>query len=394
MKKSMVVIAVVVVATFLMAQINFQKEKEKVKAQEVIDTETRGVFISYIEFQEHFQDKTESEIKSEIDQMIEVAKKYHLNRIYLQVRPFSDSIYPSSIFPYSHTVSGKQGESIDFDILDYFIKKSHSEKIELHAWINPYRISNYTDTSFLSQDNPAYLWLNTNHVKVIEGKGIYYNPASKEVMDLIVKGVEEIVQNYEIDGVLLDDYFYPDDSIDLKDYEPVKNTISITDFRLSNVNELVSRIYQTVKKKDSTILFGISPDGNIQNNYELHYADVKKWLKEDGYLDYIMPQLYYGFLHQTKPFIQTINEWKELIHNHAKLMVALSLYKIGEIDQYAKSGKTEWVDYHDIIKKQIQVSRKIPNYDGYVLFRYQYLVNQDQNVNLQTEFDNYNKLFQ
>ena len=204
----------------------------------------------------------------------------------------------------------------------------------------------------MSIDNPAYEWLSTNHVKVIKNKGIFYNPASDEVKKLIINGVEEIVKKYEVDGILLDDYFYPDDTIDLEDYKRVENTISIADFRLSQVNELISGIYQAIKNVKSDILFGISPDGNIENNYNSHYADVKKWLAEDGYIDYIMPQIYYGFQHDTKPFIKTINEWQNLIHNDAKLMVALSLYKAGKPDTYAGSAKNEWIDSNNIIKKQ------------------------------------------
>ncbi len=393
MKKNILIIAVTVVAAFWLLSSHTETETKTKDTAQKIDTENRGVFISYIEYLNYFHEQSNEVIQKQIDDMIETIKQYHLNQIYLQVRPFSDSIYPSNIFPYSHTISGKQGESIDFDILDYIIEKAHTQNIEVHAWINPYRISNYTDLSFLSEENPAYKWLNTNHVKIIEGKGIYYNPASEEVIDLIIEGVEEIIKRYDVDGILLDDYFYPDDTIDLENYEEVKNTISITDFRLSKVNELISGIYQTIKKENKDIQFGISPDGNIQNNYEIHYADVKKWLKEDGYIDYIMPQLYYGFLHETKPFIQTINEWNDLITNQVKLKVALSLYKIGEEDLYAKKGKTEWQDYTNIIRKQIQVSRKIQKYDGYVLFRYDYLAKKDKNVNLQTELDNYLKLF-
>ncbi len=386
-------IAVLVTAFFFWKWGNQDHHQKTISYQEEI-TETRGVFISYIEYLKYFQGKEKEEIKEEIDQMIEQVKEFQFNTIYLQVRSFSDSIYPSQIYPYSHTISGEQGKEIGFDILDYFLKKAHQGNIKVHAWVNPYRISNYTDTSFLAETNPAKKWLNTNKVKIIEGKGIYYNPAEPEVIDLIIRGIEELVENYEVDGILLDDYFYPDDTIDLKNYQEVENTISIKDFRFSKVNELVSGIYQTVKKKNSEILFGISPDGNIQNNDEIHYADIRTWLKEDGYIDYIMPQLYYGFFHGTKPYIETLNEWKKWNVKGKKLLVALALYKAGEVDTYAKEGKNEWIENDNMIQKQILVSRNIPNYDGYVLFRYDFLVKDDKNVNLQSEIQNYFSLFQ
>lgn len=390
MLKKISCFAVIIITAFF---IFFVLVKDRIKEEDdILLTEARGVFISYIEYMKYFQDKNEEDIKKEIKKMIETSQKYKFNCIYLQVRPFSDSIYYSNIFPFSHTITGVQGKKLSFDILEYFIKEAHKANIEIHAWINPYRISNQTDTTFLSPNNPAYPWLFTNHVKIIEKKGIYYNPANEEVRALIVEGIEEIVENYEVDGILLDDYFYPDNTIDLEDYKKVENTISLTDFRLSQVNELVSNIYQAIKKKKKDVVFGVSPDGNIENNYEIHYADVKKWLKEDGYIDYIMPQVYYGFLHDKKPFIQTVNEWKNLIQNDTKLRIALSIYKAGEIDKYAGNAKNEWIESNNIIEKQIKVIRNLSNYDGFSIFRYGYFLNEGKNQNLQKEIIHYTDL--
>jgi len=378
-------LAVIIITAFFMFVIS-QSDKDK-KFEE-----SRGIFISYVEYLNYFHEKDSQKIKKEIDNIISKLVNNYINRVYLHVRPFSDSIYKSNIFPFSHTVSGTQGKNINFDVLDYFIKQAHDKNIEVHAWINPYRVSNYTDISFLSKENPAYKWLNTNHVKIVEGKGIYYNPASSEVKKLIIDGVEEIVMNYEVDGILFDDYFYPDDKIDLENYEEVKNTISLEDFRLSQINELVSGVYKSIKEIKPNILFGISPDGNIDNNYEIHYADVRKWLSEDGYIDYIMPQIYYGFFHDTKPFIEVINEWNSLIKNDVKLNVALALYKSGEFDAYAGSGINEWTENSNIIGKQIQISRNISNYIGFSLFRYDFLVESDKNIMLQDEVGYLNTL--
>jgi len=365
MKKYLKIMAVIIVTAFFMFFINNRTNTEQ--------NETRGIFISYIEYLEYFQGKNESEIKNEINNMIEKSKTNYINTIYLHVRPFSDSIYNSKIFPYTHTISGTQGKSINLDVLEYFIKTAHKENIKVHAWINPYRISNDTNISFMSKSNPAYKWLNTNNVKIIEEKGIFYNPASTEVRNLIIDGIVEIIENYEIDGILLDDYFYPDNTIDLDNYKEVENTISLEDFRLSQTNELVSGIYQKIKETKPNILFGISPDGNINNNYDTHYADVKTWLKEENYIDYIMPQIYYGFTHQTKPFIQTINEWNDLIENNVKLIPALALYKIGEYDIYAGSGANEWLENDNIIENQIKILRSIKKNHGFSIFRYKYL---------------------
>ncbi len=401
MKKKVVVLVLsavaVAVTVFLFSYCRIQvipvKEEE---------TSMRAVFISYIEYMKYFDEKSDLGVKKEIDTMIRNVKESGLNTIILQVRPFSDAIYPSRIFPLSYTVAGTEGGKRDFDILAYFIEQAHKESLKIHAWINPYRIRNTTDTSEISEENPCFKWLNTNKVKVIEGKGIYYNPADHDVMDLIVEGVKEIVTNYSVDGIIFDDYFYPDESIDLENYEEIKNTISLSDYRLNNTNTLVKMVYDAIKEENDKVLFGISPDGNITNNYEMHYADVKKWLKEDGYIDYIMPQIYYGFYHETKPFIDTLNEWENLIQNDVLIYPALALYKAGEVDQYAKSGSDEWIENDDIIVKEIKVitekarnkskeksieNSTHPSY-GYSLFRYDFLFTATSNEQLLKEREN------
>lgn len=384
--KKIYIIAVIVITAFCMSKLYNMKTKSN-------PIESRGIFISYIECLNHLKNKSEIETKSKINNIIDNVKKYHFNRIYLQVRPFSDSIYNSGIFPSSYTIVSNQGDKPSIDVLAYFISQAKKNNIELYAWINPYRISNDTDTTKLSNTNPAYKWLNTNNVKIIKDKGIFYNPSSEEVINLIIEGVKEIVRNYKIDGILLDDYFYPDDTIDLENYQKVASQISLTDYRLNKVNELVSGIYKSIKEINNKIQFGISPDGNLDNNYNIHYADVKTWLSEEGYIDYIMPQLYYGFNNETRPFIKTLNEWNSLIKNDTKLITALSLYKAGTIDKYAKAGKYEWIENSNIIRKQIQVARNIINYTGYAIFRYDYFININNNINLQQEIGEYEKLF-
>ena len=401
MKKNIVVLVLSAVAisvtVFLFSYCRIQVMPVNVKEK---DISMQAVFISYIEYMKYFDEKSDLGVKKEIDTMIRNVKESGLNTIILQVRPFSDAIYPSRIFPLSYTVAKTEGGKRDFDILDYFIEQAHKHNLKLHAWINPYRIRNTMDISEISEENPCFKWLNTNKVKVIEGKGIYYNPADSDVMDLIVEGVKEIVANYSVDGIIFDDYFYPDESIDLENYEEIKNTISLEDYRLSNTNTLVKMVYDAIKKENDEVLFGISPDGNIANNYEIHYADIKKWLKEDGYIDYIMPQIYYGFYHETKPFIETLNEWENLIQNDVLIAPALALYKAGEVDQYAKSGSNEWIENDDIIVKEMKVITKraknndketeasiYPSY-GYSLFRYDFLYSATSNEQLLKEREN------
>lgn len=348
--------------------------------------ETRGIFISYLEYKKYLSNKNEKEIIKEVEKIVTSLKKYHINTIYLQVRMFSDSIYNSKIFPFTDIIDNNKKNNID--LLSIFLKYAKKEKIKIYAWINPYRISSSTNIDNVPKNSPAYIYINTNHVDIIEDKGIYFNPASSVVKNLIIAGVLEIIENYDVDGIMFDDYFYPSKTIDLKNYEEYKNIMSIDEYRLGQVNELIQRVYKTIKSINKNIEFGISPDGNIENNYEYIYADVNEWLSKEGYIDFIMPQLYYGFYNEAKPFIKTVNEWNSLIKNNTKLIVALSLYKSGNVDAYAKKGIDEWLNNTDIIKRQIEYSRTLSHYDGYSLFRYEYLVDY-KNSYLDKEIDNY-----
>lgn len=354
--------------------------------------EIRGIYISYLEYLTYFENNSLSINKSYIKKMLDNIENLNLNTIFLHVSPFSDSIYNSSIFPYSYTLTGLEGKNPGMDYLEYFIKEAKKRNIKVHAWINPYRISNSSDISKISSNNPAYSLLNTNHVKV-SNLGIYYNPASSLVVDLIIKQVYELITNYDIDGIHFDDYFYVDQEIDLENFNIFLengNNITLLDYRLNIVNDMIKQVYKTIKDYDKNIIFSISPDGNILNNYELHFADIKTWLSSIDYVDIIMPQVYYGFDHETKPFIETLNEWQGLIKNDIKLVPVLAFYKVGEVDSLALSGKYEWVNNNDIIKRQINYSKTLTSYYGFSLFRYDFLFNNDlKNNNTSLELNNF-----
>ena len=336
-----------------------------------VDKEKRGIFVSYIEISKYLKGKDAQEGKEEICRMVSNIDELGFTMILLQVRSFSDAIYPSDIFPWSATVSGEEGVSPGYDVLKSFLEVCREENIELYAWINPYRIRGDEDSSDISQDNPAYSYLNTSVVDI--NNGIFYNPASKEARDIIVEGVEELVQKYSLDGVIFDDYFYPNDTIDLEDYDAyykMHSDVSIDEFRLTQVNELVQEVHQVCHENHT--LFGISPDGNIENNYQKHYADVKKWGSSSDFVDFLMPQIYYGFYNETKAFVSVLNDW-EVLASKVELLPVLAFYKVGAVDNFAKSGSMEWLENDDIIMREVLLTRNLKQYQGFSLFRYDYL---------------------
>lgn len=393
MKKFILLVVIFIVATFFVIG-NKQEQAILEEAKAFLEKEEkRAVFISYIELNNYIKGKNSTTSKKNIDYILTNMKENKFNMAIIHVRPFSDAIYPSKIFPISNTVLNEQKKAPTYDILSYFIQQAHDKNIEVHAWVNPYRISNETDISIIKQNHPAYKYLGTNHIKVIENKGIFYNPASDEVKTLIIKGIKELVENYDIDGVHFDDYFYPDQTIDLENYQiylAAGGKLSLDEYRLNNTTTLIKDVYNIIKSIKESVVFGISPEGNIDNNYSTNYIDTKKILSTTGYVDYIMPQIYYGFENETKPFLETLNYWNNLIKvDYIELLPALALYKSGQIDKYAKSGKDEWINNTNIIKKQILASRNMSHYGGFSLFRYDYLFNPDKlNQNLIEEINN------
>ena len=377
-----------VISTFFACTNN--EYSESVKSS---NTETRAVYFSYIEFDNYLKGKSDEEQKENIIEVLDNIKSIDFNKIILHVRAFSDSIYKSDYYPISKSVLNDKGEYPSYDVLEFFIKESHKRDILVDAWINPYRISNLKDVSKLSSDSIYFKYPDS---KVTE-KGIYLNPANKDVQELIVKGIVEIVKKYDVDGIHFDDYFYPDKEIDLNSFnEYIKNggKKSINEYRYDNVKTLIKNVYSSIKKENKNVLFGISPEGNIDNCLNNSYLDVNELLSNDGYIDYIMPQIYFGFFNQTRPFKETLDKWSNLIKvDSIKLIPALAFYKSGNIDKYALSGSDEWINNSDIISRQIILSRNNDKYNGFSLFSYNYLFNDNyKNDNNIKELENLKKL--
>ena len=350
-----------------------------IESEELPKEEIKGVFLSYIEINKYIKNDNYEISKNNIKKIISNIKSMNLNTIILQVRSSSDSIYNSKIYPKSLYLVNNEYDNY-YDVLAYFIDEAHKYNIKIIAWINPYRVRTTENINNITDKNPAYKYLNTDTIYI--NNGVFYNPSKKEVTDLIIKGVEEVLE-YDIDGLLFDDYFYPNVNIDEKDYQEYikyNDYVSPENYRLEVINNMIKKVYKKCKEKN--ILFGISPDGNIENNYTTHYADVKTWMSKEGYIDFIMPQIYYGFYNSSRDYINTLKEWENnLLNENIDLYVALAFYKVGQYDKYARDGKNEWLENDDIIMREILLSRNTKNYKGFSLFRYDNIFNQDTFTN-------------
>lgn len=381
--------------TFSPAKSADSVEKEEVVAQTANSDEMKAVWISYLEFAGANMSKmSKSSFQSYIDKIFTNAKNLGLNTVIVQVRPSGDAFYPSSYFPWSSYASGKQGKSPGYDPLAYMVKAAHNKGLKIHAWLNPYRVTTSgTNVKALSSGNQARKWRNSSasakkrNVLTFNG-ALYYNPAKSDVQNLIVKGVKEIIQNYEVDGIHFDDYFYPalgskyKSNFDAKEYKTyVKNckkqkkkAKSIVSWRRNNVNTLVKKVYKAVKAENEEIEFGISPAGNISNLYanDRYYVDVKTWMKTSGYVDYVCPQVYWSFAHPVCPYTRTVKQWAAIKkNNNVDLYIGLAAYRAGISKKEAKAiGDMGWTVSKQELKKQVVAGRKISQVNGFAFYRY------------------------
>ena len=309
----------------------------------------------------------------DISEMFENCKNMGLNTVIVHARPFGDAFYKSSFFPYSHIMTGTQGTDVGYDPMEIMIETAHEIGLRFEAWVNPYRVKLYNHPKELAANNPAQ----KSTLTITTDSGIYYNPALQEVRDLVTEGVVEIVKNYNVDGVHFDDYFYPDTAKELDEshYAAYSGNLSLEDWRRENVNMLIKQVYAAVKQANPDVEFGISPQGNDDNNYNMQYSDIKLWLGEKGYADYIMPQLYWGFDYTTKSgsdryaFKNLSYEWSQYKKaDGVKLYMGLGAYRIGDGDgSYTESD--EW-QKGDNLAAMMQVTKANPRLDGYALYSY------------------------
>ncbi len=355
------------------------EEPEQESASPTISGEVRAIWISYLDLAPMIKGKSKSQFQSNIGAAFDDCADLGLNTVIVQVRPFADALYDSAYFPWSYLVnSGNiEGKSPGYDPLQVMVSAAHSRGLKIEAWINPYRVRANGSKVSLCDDNQAQQWLDEGSDNVVEfNGGIYYNPAREEVQDLIVNGVEEIVSNYDVDGIHFDDYFYPspDNSFDSAAYKEYKNAgggKSLGDWRRSNVDTLVKRVYKAIKSIDSSCTFGISPQGNRSNNWSHQYIDVEKWVTNTGYVDYICPQIYWGYNNSSAPYQSVLEEWNDLIGvSKVKLYVGLAAYKIG-------NSESDFIGNSNMMKRQVVSAREQSRYQGFALYRYDSLFNPD-----------------
>jgi uncharacterized lipoprotein YddW (UPF0748 family) len=354
------------------SQLHIENSENTTEITEISESpKTYAIWIPVMEYEYILTDKSEEEFSDSVDEMLSNIKENGYNTIYLHVRAYADAYYKSDIFS-----QGSYQTDYSYDVLEIITQKAKSLNIKVHAWINPLRCMGDGIMSVLGDNYIIKQWYNDSEkngrylVKV--GNNYWLNPAYEEVINLICDGVLEIIENYNVDGIHIDDFFYPttESYFDKEAFEN-SNFSNLSDFRLNQVNNMVSKMYDTVKSYNENLIFSISPQGTMSGNYDSQFSDVKKWASEEGFCDVIIPQLYYGFENESCPFKEKVVEWENIVTcEKVSLYIGICTYKLGLEDEFAGSGKNEWCENLDIIFEEVIFSLEREKIDGISIYSY------------------------
>ena len=320
------------------------------------------------------------EQQQELTDYLDLFKKMNFNAVVLQIRPTADAFYESKYEPWSIYLTGDQkvAPTPKYDPLEFAINEAHKRGMELHAWLNPYRVSQ--DTANLKDMNPGHLYNKRPDLFVRHGKKLYFDPAFPETREFLVKVIKDIVTRYDLDGIHFDDYFYPnndfEDSLSFSKHPRGYEAKDKMAWRRENVDIVIKMLRDTIKSVKPYVKFGISPYAVWRNkrddprgsdtksygytNYDHLHADILLWM-EKGWLDYILPQLYFNIGYEAADF-KILAEWWQQYSAGTPVYGGLGPYRLEKDAKIA-----DWRSA-DQIRRQAQMLRKMESYQGVCYF--------------------------
>ncbi len=376
MKRSVILILCIILIFTSCTAITSQKNDDTQKSVEVFNNENnemkmndniRAMWISQYDITlmclKNGAQRPIDEYRARVSMMVATLLELGINTVFIQARPNGDSLYFSDIFPTSAYVSGTLGTEIKYDVFGILTNEAVRAGLSVHAWINPLRLMKLSELSKIDKKYIIGKWKNDflgTRIATV-GEYCYLDPAYAEVRELIVSGACELMDRYDIDGIHIDDYFYPTTSRDFDtiSYESYGNELSLEDFRRKNITLLISELHAAASARG--LIFGVSPGGNMDRNYNELYADVEEWC-EQGIVDYLCPQIYFGLRHETFPFEKVVREFSYMCTEHGiDMIIGMTLEKAqngynGVADAYAGSGKNEWIENKDVLSRCIEIA--------------------------------------
>lgn len=371
----------------------------KLWAQDSVPREFRGVWVATVGNIDWPSNKNLSseEQKREIISLLDLFKSLNFNAIIFQIRPSADAFYNSKYEPWSFYLNGENNKAPFpyYDPLAFIISETHKRGMEFHAWLNPYRaVVNYQEY----RSNPFPLTYEKSEWFINYGKNKYFDPGLPEVRAYTNKVVTDVVQNYNIDAIHFDDYFYPykinnqifDDARSFKAFGGEFYPDQPDNWRRQNVNRIIKELHHTIKKLKPWVQFGISPFGVWRNksddlrgsatmagqtNYDDLYADIVLWMR-NGWVDYILPQAYWHIGHEKADYKEVVHWWAENSFG-TNLYIGHGLYRLGdkkEGDAWNKKNPTQ-------IERQLDINTKLPTIQGSVFYSAKSFVQNPYQIN-------------
>lgn len=335
--------------------------------------------------------------KRELVRMFDEASEHGINAVIFQVSPAADAFYKSEYLPWSSYLTGTLGKDPGFDPLRFAIAQAHKRGIELHAWLNPYRVSmdvraaTRKELQNSSSDSPSSVYKTKPEWVGVSAERYVLDPGIPAVRQWVTNITAEVVQKYDVDGIQFDDYFYYEtQGSPLKDDKTFKRFgtkfSNKYDWRRYNTYTLVQEISDRIKLIKPHVRFGISPGGVWRNkvddprgsptqagktNYDGDFADTRAWVK-DGLIDYIAPQVYWSSGRKDVPYGSIVRWWADTVRGtKADLYIGMALYRAGSESR----SEPEWFSGNgvDEIRRQLELNAALPEVKGSILFRQGFL---------------------
>ena len=366
------------------------------------DAELRALWVAAVT-SDVVRHTSKSAYQTGMRRVIRTLLDHNMNTLIYQVRPTSDAFYSSALNPWSKYLMGmystKENEVVapDWDPFEWLIEECHKNDIEIHAWFNPYRVTTAGIDAGISKEDyinenlspKNFAYKHPEYTVLGSDRKILFNPGEREVIDFVTATVMEVVENYDVDGIHFDDYFYSYEGypvgFDNDVYQQHKKpSQSIDDFRRENVDILIEGIGRGIRNYNAEngkkIVFGISPFGiwdNKANNplgsptagtssYRTCYADTRKWVKLE-WIDYIMPQVYWHFEHSIAPYADIVDWWVDVVKDtNVNLYIGHGMYKYVQ-------GAVEWKNSPNELAMQLNYNTKYKEVKGSSFFSYFYI---------------------
>ena len=368
------------------------------------ENHVRGVWISNVGNIDTKATTNVEEYKQQILDILDNVASYNMNTIVFQVRPTSDAYYLSKLNPWSKYITGVEGQDPGFDVLEFVVDEGKKRGIKVHAWMNPYRVSTEAvDTENKSVKDAILEYVNKlddlnfakrhpEHVIVDGTNKLVLAPSHPEVIEFVTKSIMEVAENYDVEAVHIDDYFYPyakiPEELEYDDYLKYRENSnqSLGDFRRMNVDKMIESVHKELKKllsnKNKKVEFGISPfaiyrahssivDGGWDKGsyhapdalqcYDRLYSDVYKWMKE-GWIDYVTPQVYWPFERVDVTYHDMVKWWHFIAkETNTKLYIGQAICRMGHDEL--------WLNPEEIAN-QLKFNCQYDQVTGVIFFTY------------------------